>query len=164
MAETFFIDASDKAAAYQELGRVYGSVIDGEDNEIARLATLVCLLKTTFGARFFWCGFYLCDPNKEDELVIGPYQGTMGCLRIPFGKGVCGKAAREAKTQIIDDVHAFADHIACDANSNSEIVVPIFKSGKLFGVLDIDSTEFSAFDNDDKIGIEALCTQVFKNV
>ena len=164
MAEAFLIDASDKTAAYQELGRAYGSVIDGEDNEIARLATLVCLLKTTFGARFFWCGFYLCDPNKAGELVIGPYQGTMGCLRIPFGKGVCGKAAREATTQIIDDVHAFADHIACDANSNSEIVVPIFKNGKLFGVLDIDSTEFSAFDNDDRIGLEMLCAQVFKDV
>ncbi len=164
MAESFFIDASDKTTAYQELERAYCSVIDGEDNEIARLATLVCLLKTTFGARFFWCGFYLCDPNKKDELVIGPYQGTMGCLRIPFGKGVCGKAAREKTTQIINDVHAFADHIACDANSNSEIVVPIFKNGELFGVLDIDSTEFAAFDNDDKIGLEKICAQIFKNL
>jgi GAF domain-containing protein len=164
MVENFFIDATDKSGAYRELEVAYKAVIDGEDNEIARLATLVCLLKTTFGARFFWCGFYLCDPNKQDELVIGPYQGTMGCLRIPFNKGVCGKSAREEATQIIDDVHAFADHIACDANSNSEIVVPIFKNNTLFGVLDIDSQEFAAFDEADKIGLEKLCALVFQNV
>ena len=114
MAEQFLIDTKDKSAAYSALLDVYKSVIDGENNEIARLSTLISLLTSTFGERFFWCGFYIVDETKNSELVVGPYQGTMGCLRIPFAKGVCGKCAREAKTQIVDDVHAIADHIACD--------------------------------------------------
>lgn len=162
MAEQFLIDTSDKSAAYTALLDVYKSVIDGETNEIARLSTLISLLTSTFGERFFWCGFYMVDENKANELVVGPYQGTMGCLRIPFSKGVCGKCAREAKTQIVDDVHAIADHIACDSRSNSEIVVPVFKNGKLHAVLDIDSTQFAAFDEIDARGLEELVAQIYK--
>lgn len=162
MAEQFLIDTSDKSAAYTALLDVYKSIIDGETNEIARLSTLISLLTSTFGERFFWCGFYMVDETKANELVVGPYQGTMGCLRIPFSKGVCGKCAREAKTQIVDDVHAIADHIACDSRSNSEIVVPVFKNGKLHAVLDIDSTQFAAFDEIDARGLEELIAQIYK--
>lgn len=162
MAEQFLIDTSDKSAAYTALLDVYKSVIDGETNEIARLSTLVSLLTSTFGERFFWCGFYMVDETKNNELVVGPYHGTMGCLRIPFSKGVCGKCARETKTQIVDDVHKIADHIACDSRSNSEIVVPVFKNGKLHAVLDIDSTQFAAFDEIDARGLEELVAQIYK--
>ncbi len=161
MAEQFLIDTKDKSAAYSALLDVYKSVIDGENNEIARLSTLISLLTSTFGARFFWCGFYMVDGTKNNELVVGPYQGTMGCLRIPFSKGVCGKCAREAKTQIVEDVHAIADHIACDSRSNSEIVVPVFKNGELHAVLDIDSTEFAAFDEIDAHGLEELVKIIY---
>ncbi len=161
MAEQFLIDTKDKSAAYSALLDVYKSVIDGENNEIARLSTLISLLTSTFGERFFWCGFYMVDETKNNELVVGPYQGTMGCLRIPFAKGVCGKCAREAKTQIVDDVHAIADHIACDSRSNSEIVVPVFKNGKLHAVLDIDSTQFAAFDEIDAHGLEELVKIIY---
>ncbi len=161
MAEQFLIDTKDKSAAYSALLDVYKSVIDGEDNEIARLSTLISLLTSTFGERFFWCGFYMVDETKNNELVVGPYQGTMGCLRIPFTKGVCGKCAREAKTQIVDDVHTIVDHIACDSRSNSEIVVPVFKNGKLHAVLDIDSTQFAAFDETDAQGLEELAKIIY---
>lgn len=100
----------------------------------------------------------MVDEAKGDELVVGPYQGTLGCLRIPFGKGVCGAAAAKRETIIVPDVHAFPGHIACDSRSNSEIVTPVFDSaGALMGVLDVDSTQFDAFDAVDKAGLEAIC-------
>ncbi|KAF0106058.1 MAG: GAF domain-containing protein [Hyphomonadaceae bacterium] len=151
----------DKKQAYKDLARDYAAVVAGETNQIARMATLVSMLVTTFGARFFWCGYYLVDENKQDELVIGPYQGSLGCLRIPFSRGVCGKAARTKQTQIVEDVHAFAGHIACDSRSNSEIVVPVFDgTGRLLAVLDVDSTDFAAFDAVDALGLEALCALI----
>lgn len=152
----------DKKQAYSDLARDYAAVVEGENNQVARMATLVSMLVTTFGARFFWCGFYLVDVEKPVELVIGPYQGTLGCLRIPFSRGVCGKAARTQQTQIVNDVHAFEGHIACDSRSNSEIVVPVFDdAGQLVAVFDIDSTEFAAFDQMDAEGLEKLCGMVF---
>lgn len=162
MAEEFFIDNKDKSAAYVALLDVYGSIIEGEPNETARLSTLISLLVSTFGERFFWCGFYMVDETKGNELVVGTYQGTMGCLRIPFAKGVCGKCAREEATQIVEDVHAIPDHIACDSRSNSEIVVPVFKNGKLHAVLDIDSTEHAAFDEIDARGLEELAKIIYQ--
>lgn len=162
MANDFFIDNTDKSAAYVALLGVYGSIIEGETNETARLSTLISLLVSTFGARFFWCGFYMVDEIKPKELVVGTYQGTMGCLRIPFAKGVCGKCAREEKTQIVDDVHSIPDHIACDSRSNSEIVVPVFKNGKLHAVLDIDSTQLAAFDEIDARGLEELVAVIYQ--
>ncbi len=163
MAAVFEIDISDKSAAYSALLAQYRAVIEGETNEIARISTLVSMLVMTFGSRFFWCGFYLVDDKNPKELVIGPYQGTLGCLRIPFAKGVCGACASQGKTIIVKDVHAFEGHIACDSRSNSEIVIPVFdKAGQLRAVLDIDSTEFAAFDEIDGRGLEALCAELFK--
>lgn len=148
----------DKAQVYKDILRDFDAIIEGENNLIARMATLCSLLVSEFGERFFWCGFYLVDESKLDELVIGPYQGTLGCLRIPFSRGVCGACATRKETIIVDDVHVFEGHIACDSRSNSEIVVPVFDgNGILLAVLDVDSTKFAEFDSGDKIGLEALC-------
>ena len=150
-----------KSELYADVRKQIASVIAGETSVTARYATASCLLRDAFGARFFWCGFYEVDPAKGDELVVGPYQGTLGCLRIPFGKGVCGAAAASGETQRVEDVHAFAGHIACDSRSNSEIVVPVRdREGRIAAVLDIDSTEFAAFDADDQAGLEAICADL----
>ncbi|ANP47043.1 GAF domain-containing protein [Candidatus Viadribacter manganicus] len=149
---------SDKAERYAALRAEIAAVIVGEPNVTARYATAASLLAQAFADRFFWTGFYLVDETKQNELVVGPYQGTLGCLRIPFGKGVCGAAAANRETIIVPDVHAFPGHIACDSRSNSEIVTPVFdRSGALAGVLDVDSTQFDAFDTVDKDGLEAIC-------
>ena len=158
MAEQQIQYSADKATAYRELVAEIGSVVAGETSRTARYATAVSLLKAAFGERFFWCGFYEVDPGKQRELVVGPYQGTLGCLRIPFEKGVCGACATTRQTIIVPDVHAFPGHIACDSRSNSEIVVPVFDAtGELAAVLDIDSTDFAAFDEVDARGLEAVC-------
>ncbi|MEL6828641.1 MAG: GAF domain-containing protein [Pseudomonadota bacterium] len=143
--------------AYENLLIELPSLLEGETNQTARYATCASLLAQAFKPRFFWTGFYLVDPVKPDELVVGPYQGTLGCMRIPFGKGVCGVAAAERKTQLVPDVHAFPGHIACDSRSKSEIVVPIFaEDGALAGVLDVDSTELNAFGETDQNYLEKL--------
>jgi GAF domain-containing protein len=148
----------EKAARYRALAREIAAVLEGEANRTARLATAASMLRTAFGERFFWCGFYLVDPEQPQELVVGPYQGTLGCLRIAFGKGVCGHVAATGRTEIVPDVHAFPGHITCDSASNSEIVVPLFEAdGQLAGVLDVDCTAFAAFDEDDARGLEAIC-------
>ncbi len=100
-----------------------------------------------------WAGFYL---NKQEQLVLGPFQGQVACVRIPFGKGVCGAAAASLQTQRVEDVHAFPGHIACDSASNSELVVPLVKEGRLIGVLDLDSPKLARFSEADQRGIEAL--------
>jgi len=146
-----------KIEVYNDVARQIAAVIEGETSVTARYATAACLLNEAFDY-FFWTGFYVVDPLKPNELVVGPYQGTLGCLRIPFGKGVCGACAQKGETLIVKDVHEFPGHIACDSRSNSEIVVPVFdKDGKLAAVLDVDSTEIGSFDEDDKIGLEAIC-------
>ena len=158
MAEALIDVPADRDEAYRVLREELASIVDGETYLPARLASAASLLKYAFPDRFFWCGFYMVDPDKPEELVVGPYQGTLGCLRIPFGKGVCGKAAQIRETVIVEDVHAFPGHIACDSRSNSEIVVPVFgKDGNLVAVLDVDATEFSAFDERDQVGLEAIC-------
>ena len=158
MAEQQLQYSSDKATAYRELVAEIGSVVEGETSRTARYATAVSLLKAAFGERFFWCGFYEVDPNKSRELVVGPYQGTLGCLRIAFDKGVCGACASTRETIVVPDVHAFPGHIACDSRSNSEIVVPVFDgAGALVAVLDVDSPAFAAFDDVDARGLEAVC-------
>lgn len=150
-----------KADRYKEVAQEIAAVIDGETNLAARMATVSNILHHAFD-HFYWTGFYLVDPQKPDELVIGPYQGTLGCLRIPFGQGVCGAAARTRQTQIVKDVHEFPGHIACDANSESEIVTPVFdKSGALIAVFDVDSDRKAMFDDDDKAGLEAILTASF---
>lgn len=117
-------------------------LIDGEPNVIANLSNASALLNVTLGD-INWAGFYLYDGK---ELVLGPFQGLPACIRIPLGKGVCGTSAEEQRTLVVEDVHAFPGHIACDAASNSEIVVPIVQNGNLIGVLDIDSPLKGRFD------------------
>ncbi len=158
MAEQQIVYSTDKATAYREVAAEIASVVAGETSRTARYATTVSLLKAAFGERFFWCGFYEVDPRKERELVVGPYQGTLGCLRIPFAKGVCGACATKRETILAPDVHAFPGHIACDSRSNSEVVVPVFDAaGALVAVLDVDSVDFAAFDEVDARGLEAAC-------
>ena len=152
---------ADKAARYAEVEGEILAVLDGEPNRTARMATVASMLADAFPA-FFWTGFYVVDPDKADELVVGPYQGTLGCLRIAFGRGVCGTAARDRTTQVVQDVHAFPGHIACDSRSASEIVVPVFDpAGALIAVFDIDATEKAAFDAVDAEALERLLGKVF---
>lgn len=152
----------NKQETYEMVHGQIMAVLEGESNLTARMATVSCLLSQAFPDRFFWTGFYIVDPLKHEELVVGPYQGTLGCLRIAFSRGVCGAAARTRETQVVKDVHAVADHIACDAQTNSEIVVPVIdKSGSLIAVLDVDSTELAAFDEEDKTALEAIVADVF---
>jgi GAF domain-containing protein len=147
-----------RAQAYTRLAKEIEAVVAGETSATARYATAACLLAQNFAPRFFWTGFYVVDPQKPDELVVGPYQGTLGCLRIPFGRGVCGAAAQAGETRLVRDVHAFPGHIACDSRSKSEIVVPVFDGdGALAAVLDVDSDQLDAFDADDEAGLEAIC-------
>ena len=152
---------ADKAARYAEIEDEILAVLEGEPNLTARMATVSSMLADAFPA-FFWTGFYVVDPDKADELVVGPYQGTLGCLRIAFGRGVCGAAARDRATRIVEDVHAFPGHIACDSRSASEIVVPVFdRAGTLIAVFDVDATETAAFDLVDAEALERLLGRVF---
>jgi L-methionine (R)-S-oxide reductase len=144
---------------YTDVEMQISGVLDGEPNRIARLATVACLLSQAFDD-FYGTGFYLVDPDKPQELVVGPYQGTLGCLRIPFGRGVCGTAALDRATEIVEDVHAFPGHIACDAATESEIVVPVFDGDELIGVLDIDSTRKAAFDQNDAAALERIAAMI----
>ena len=152
---------ADKAARYAEVEAEILAVLEGEPNVTARMATLASMLADAFPA-FFWTGFYVVDPDKADELVVGPYQGTLGCLRIAFGRGVCGAAAATRRTQVVEDVSAFPGHIACDSRSASEIVVPVFdRSGVLIAVFDVDAVETAAFDAVDAEALERLLGRVF---
>ena len=145
-----------KAEIYTQTAREIAAVLEGETNNVARMATVSCLLSEAFDS-YFWTGFYVVDPNKTDELVVGPYQGTLGCLWIPFSRGVCGAAAKTGEVQIVEDVHAFPGHIACDARSQSEIVVPVYgPDGNLFAVFDVDSTEVGSFDAIDAAGLAPI--------
>ena len=146
-----------KKDTYKDAAQQIAAVNEGEPYLIARLATASCILNELF-SDFFWTGFYLVAPDNPKELVVGPYQGTLGCLRIPFGRGVCGTAAANRETVIVEDVHTFPGHIACDNRSNSEIVVPVFdKDSELVAVLDIDSEAFGTFDHIDKVALEGIC-------
>ena len=152
---------ADKAARYAEVTGEIAAVLDGEPNLTARMATVAAMLAQSF-QRFFWVGFYVVDQTRPDELVIGPYQGSLGCLRIGFDKGVCGAAAAEQRTIVVADVEAFPGHIACDSRSKSEIAVPVIGArGRLLGVLDVDSTELDAFDAVDADWLERILAQAF---
>lgn len=150
-----------KAERYAMLAQEIAAVLDGEPNLTARMATVASMLAASFET-FFWTGFYVVDPDKDRELVVGPYQGTLGCLRIAFGRGVCGAAAASGQTQLVPDVHAFPGHIACDGRSQSEVVVPVFDaSGALIAVLDVDSDRLAAFDAVDVEWLERILRDTF---
>lgn len=152
---------ADKAAAYAEVHAQILAVLDGEPDRTARMATVAAMLAEAFEV-YFWTGFYVVDPARPDELVVGPYQGTPGCLRIAFGRGVCGAAAATGRTQVVADVHDFPGHIACDARSVSEIVVPVRDAdGRLIAVFDVDATTAAAFDAGDAEALERLMAAVF---
>ena len=150
-----------KKERYAEVAQEIAATIEGEGNLIARMATVSNILHHAFD-HYFWTGFYLVDPEKPAELVIGPYQGTLGCLRIPFSKGVCGACATRRETIIVPDVHEFPGHIACDSRSESEIVVPVLdQAGRLIAVFDVDSDRKNQFDEDDRAGLERILADAF---
>ena len=152
MAEELLIsDAANKNERYQVLVPQIESLVQGESDLIANLANICAALKQTMN--FFWVGFYLV---KNNELVLGPFQGPIACTRIGFGKGVCGGCWKEKKTILVPDVDAFPGHIACSAASKSEIVLPAFKDDEVVLVLDVDSDQLNDFDNIDQVYLEKV--------
>lgn len=163
MAEAFndITLPTNKAERYAAVADEIASVLQGEPNRVARMATVASMLANSF-ADYFWTGFYVVDEAKGDELVVGPYQGTLGCMRIAFGRGVCGTAAATRETQVVEDVHAFPGHIACDSRSASEIVVPVIDGrGELIAVFDVDSERPAAFDAVDREWLERILGATF---
>ena len=143
----------DKNKIYQQLALQAKSLTDGVDNAVGALGNVAALLKEEL-PYFYWVGFYVVRDNR---LQLGPFQGPVACYSIEKGKGVCGKAWEEAKTLIVPDVHQFPGHIACSSRSNSEIVVPVCNGkGEVAAVIDVDSEEFSAFDKQDRLGLEEI--------
>ncbi|MGL5296239.1 MAG: GAF domain-containing protein [Culicoidibacterales bacterium] len=141
----------------QALLMIEGTLM-GEPNFIARLANISSVLAVVMD-EINWIGFYLSD-EKQTQLLLGPFQGLPACTRIAFGKGVCGKAAQTRQTQRIADVHQFEGHIACDANSQSELVVPIIVHDRVIGVLDVDAPVPNRFQKEDQVFIEAVCQKL----
>ena len=145
MAESIALAATDKGARYDELMPQLTSLVEGEPDLVANLANLAAALKECLPIAS-WIGFYI---RRGDELVLGPFQGKVACVRIAWGRGVCGTAAAERRTLIVPDVERFPGHIACDAGTRSEIVVPVVRGGEVIAVLDLDSHELAAFDEVD---------------
>jgi L-methionine (R)-S-oxide reductase len=139
-----------KPERYRDLAKSLESLLEGESDPLANLANASGLLATAL-ERINWCGFYLL---RSGELVLGPFQGKPACVRIALGEGVCGTSAARRETLVVPDVHAFPGHIACDAASRSEIVVPILENGNLRGVLDVDAPDKNRFDEEDRAGLE----------
>ena len=155
----FKIEAADKAVMYRDLLSAVEGLTSGEPDAIANMANVAALIWETL-PDLNWAGFYR---NVDGELVLGPFQGRPACIRIPFGQGVCGAAAETLQVQRVDDVHAFPGHIACDAASASELVVPIVgPDGKLIAVLDLDSPTPARFTEEDEAGCVALCELLAK--
>lgn len=156
------LSTADKKVAYETAIRAIDANLMGETNTQLKMATINCLLKT-YLPYYYWVGFYTV--TGPQQLSVGPYQGTLGCLHIDFARGVCGRAAREKKTQIVPDCHALNQgtaHIACDPNSQSEIVLPVFNEKKeLIAVFDVDSTVKDSFDEVDKEYLEGLLGKHF---
>ena len=153
MFETPTIEAASKAEHYAQLSAQARALLGGEHDRTANAANFSALVFNALPG-LNWAGFYFFD---GDELVVGPFQGKPACVRIPLGKGVCGTAAATRRTQVVPDVHAFPGHIACDSASRSEIVVPMYTpDGALIGVWDVDSPVPARFDDDDRVGMEAL--------
>lgn len=148
----FKIEAADKPTLYSDLASALEGLVAGEPDGIANMANAAALMWESL-PDINWVGFYRMI---GDELVLGPFQGRPACIRMKLGEGVCGTAAATRATQLVEDVHAFPGHIACDSASNSEIVVPIVRDGELLGVLDIDSPSRARFDSEDQAGCERL--------
>lgn len=152
--------ATDVKVRYEQLGSQLDALLDGEKNRYANLSNASALLNQFFD-RINWVGFYLMD---GEELVLGPFQGLPACIRIPLERGVCGTAAARKESIVVPDVHAFPGHIACDAASRSEIVVPLLKDGAVLGVLDIDSPELNRFTEEDRLGLEHFAQILVKHI
>ena len=150
MTETTATDGSGKRALYDELGEQLAALLRGETDPVANAANTAALLFQML-PELNWAGFYML---RGDELVLGPFQGRPACVRIALGRGVCGAAATRAESLRVADVHAFPGHIACDAASRSELVVPLLRDGVVLGVIDLDSPREARFDTDDQAGLE----------
>ena len=159
MEQSFRTDIINKEEKYQHFLPDWELLISGETDEIAVLANTCAALREAFG--FFWTGFYLV---KDGQLVLGPFQGDVACYRIRKGRGVCGTAWAEEKTQVVPDVEQFPGHIACSSLSKSEIVVPMIADGEVLGVLDIDSDELATFDETDRIYLEKMVDVLIKTI
>ena len=159
MEQSFKTDIINKEEKYQHFLPDWELLISGETDEIAVLANTCAAIREAFD--FFWIGFYMV---KNGELVLGPFQGDVACYRIRKGRGVCGTAWAEARTQVVPDVEQFPGHIACSSLSKSEIVVPIFRGDEVVGVLDIDSDQLATFDETDRIYLEQMIETLSKQL
>lgn len=156
MAEELLIAQGDKSEKYALLYKQIVALTEGEPDPIANMANIAAMIHSTFG--FWWTGFYRV---LDGELVLGPFQGPLACSRIKYGKGVCGTAWKEQKTQVVEDVELFPGHIACSSLSRSEIVVPIWHNNEICGVLDIDSEKLATFDQTDKEWLEKIVELIY---
>ncbi|AOO82007.1 GAF domain-containing protein [Bosea vaviloviae] len=154
MFEALAIATDDKAEFYRELSQQLEALLAGEGDAIASAANTSALLFQMMPG-LNWAGFYIM---RDGELVLGPFQGKPACVRIPVGRGVCGAAVERRQSMLVEDVHAFPGHIACDAASRSELVVPLLRDGKVVGVIDLDSPQPAWFDEADQAGIEAIAS------
>ncbi len=152
--------SGNSSEQYTMLSKQLDALLEGENNSIANLSNASALLNQ-FLERINWVGFYLME---DGELVLGPFQGLPACVRIPVGKGVCGTAVSDKKTMLVEDVQAFPGHIACDAASRSEIVIPLMKEDQVIGVLDIDSPETNRFTKEDQQGLELFVDVLMKHL
>lgn len=155
MAEDLTITKGDKKTQYESLLPQIQGLLSGETNLVANLGNIAAALKEQFN--WLWVGFYWII---EDELVLGPFQGPVACTRIKKGRGVCGASWEKEATIIVDDVEKFPGHIACSSSSKSEIVLPVFKEGKILGVLDVDSSELAQFDEVDQLYLEKILAMI----
>jgi len=161
MAEELIIDKSlDKEAIYEQLIPQIEGLLDPEEPVLSSLSNLTAALNEAF-EKISWIGFYIL---KSEKLYLGPFQGKTACTVIESGKGVCGTAAEKKETIIVENVDDFPGHIACDSGSKSEIVVPVFSEGNIWGVLDADSYEFSSFNEIDKKYLEEICIRLSNNL
>ncbi len=151
MSESVIISGNTKKEKYESLLPQIKALIEGEQDLIANISNIIAALK--YGMSFFWVGIYFV---KDNELVLGPFQGPVACTRVAFGKGVCGTSWKEKKTLIVGDVEKFPGHISCNAESRSEIVVPCFNKGEIFAVLDVDSDKLNDFDETDRKYLEEV--------
>ena len=153
-------DPSDPSELYRQLGDAAAALVEGESDAVANMANIAALL-WDFVPRLNWAGFYRAI---DGELVLGPFMGRPACIRIPMGQGVCGTAAATGETQLVDDVEAFPGHIACDAGTRSELVVPVRRDGAVVAVIDLDSPDPARFTADDAAGIEALAARIAAHI